>query len=75
MTINVGDIWQRKEPIKGDDYNEIRVCGVVGHAGERPDEYSIESTTEFGPVLQTDAEGITNFCTLISSGDPEGDWS
>ena len=60
---------------QGDGYDLIRVCGLVDHAGERPAEYSIESTTEFRPVLQTDAEGITGYCDLVTSGDPEEDWS
>jgi hypothetical protein len=72
-TINVNDVYARREPV-GDAYDEVRVCGVVGHGGQRPDEYSIESTTTFGPVLQTDAAGILEHCDRISSGDPEDAW-
>jgi hypothetical protein len=71
--INVGDIWARREKL-GDPYDEVRVSGVVDHAGLRPPEFSIESTTEFGPTLQTDAAGLLDYCDLVSSGDPESKW-
>ncbi|MFI4977729.1 MAG: hypothetical protein ACHQC8_03490 [Solirubrobacterales bacterium] len=71
--INVGDRWKRREPM-GDAYDEITVCGLVDHAGRRPSEYSIASATSFGPVLQTDAAGIIDFCDLVASGDPDDEW-
>jgi hypothetical protein len=72
-TIHVNDVWARKEPL-GDSYDEVKVVGVVDHAATRPNEYTIQSTTEFGDTLQTDAEGLTDFCDLIASGEA-WDWS
>ena len=72
--IHVNDIWQRNEPV-GDDYDRVRVVGVVGFNGERQDEYSIQPADSFGATLQTDKSGLVDFCTLIESGDPESDWT
>jgi hypothetical protein len=71
--INVGDVWKRREPLD-DPYDEIVVCGIVGCDGKRPDEYSIESAHIFGPVLQSDREGILQWCDLVSSGDDDAKW-
>jgi hypothetical protein len=69
--ITVGDVWARDNP-QGDEYDRVRVVGLVDHAGREPDEYTIISdTAEFGAVIQTDAAGLLDFCKLVSSGDPE----
>jgi hypothetical protein len=73
--INVGDRWKRVE-LLGDAYDEVVVTGKVDHAGFRPDEWSIASATDdFGPTVQTTADGILDFCELVTSGRaPEEDW-
>jgi hypothetical protein len=71
--INVGDRWKRRDPLD-DPYDEIVVCGIIGCDGKRPDEYSIESAHTFGPVLQTDAAGIVDYCALIESGEDDDGW-
>jgi len=69
--INVGDVWARDNPI-GDEFDRVRVVGLVDCAGRTPNEFTIISdTAEFGAVIQTDAAGILDFCKLVSSGDPE----
>jgi hypothetical protein len=71
--IAVGDIWKRRVEAH-DDFDRIVVTGLVNHAGFRPDEWSIQSaTSDFGPTVQTTAQGISDFCDRVSSGDPEAD--
>jgi hypothetical protein len=74
--INVGDRWKRRVELH-DDFDEIVVTGLVDHAGFRANEYSIQSTISgFGPTIQTSAQGIYDFCSLVKSGaDPEEDWA
>jgi hypothetical protein len=72
--INVNDVWRRREPL-GDTFDEIVVRGCVDHASFRPSVWVITSATDFGPVLQTTASGILDSCDLVSSGDPEADWT
>lgn len=70
-TINVGDIWERKEKL-GDEYDRVRVVGKVDHAGRLADEWSIQPADSFGSTIQSDAEGF-EACTLVSSGDADGE--
>jgi hypothetical protein len=72
--INVNDVWKRKTPV-GDDFDEIVVCGLVDHASRLPNEYTVRSATAFGSPVQTDAAGILDHCELVTSGDPESEWS
>jgi hypothetical protein len=72
-TPHINDVWARREP-QGDAYDTVKVVGLVDHAATRPNEYTIQSTSEFAPTLQTDAAGLTQFCDLVSSGD-SWDWS
>ena len=60
---------------RDDPFDEVRVVGEVFVGEGEPAEYTIVSTGEFGPTVQTAAEGLTDFCDLVSSGDPEDDWS
>jgi hypothetical protein len=63
--INVGDIWRRRCELH-DDFDVVRVVGLVSHAGFHPDEFTIQSATaEFGPTLGTNADGILQHCTLV----------
>jgi hypothetical protein len=73
MNITVGDVFARKKPL-GDPYDEVRVCGLVTHDGQRPNEYTIQSTTEFANTLQTDRSGLVDFCDRISAADPDETW-
>jgi hypothetical protein len=71
--INIGDVWKRRTPV-GDNYDSIRVCAMVDHAGFRPNEWMIRSATaDFSDAIQTEAAGILNHCDRVSSGDPECD--
>ncbi len=73
--INVGDVWKRRCELH-DEFDEVRVTGLVSHAGFRPDEWSLQSaTSDFGPTIQTTAEGLTDHCELVTSGDPDADWT
>jgi len=73
--ILVGDVWRRRCELH-DDFDLVRVTAMVDHGGFRPDEWIIRSATaDFGPVLQTTAAGIIDFCTLVTSGEPgDEDW-
>jgi hypothetical protein len=72
--IRVGDIWKRNDPL-GDEYDLVKVGGVVDEAGQRPNEYTLKSETIFAPTIQTDAAGLLDHCTLISRvDDADEDW-
>jgi hypothetical protein len=71
--IIVGQVWSRREPL-GDGYDVVRVCGLVDHAGNRENEWTI-APLEFGaPVLQTDAAGLLDFCDLLTEATAPEDW-
>ena len=73
--IHIGDRWRRRVE-SHDPYDEIIVTGLVDHAGYRPNEYSIQSATAFLPTIQTTAQGIYDFCDLVTSGaDPGDEWA
>jgi hypothetical protein len=74
-TITVGDRWKRRVEIH-DEFDEVIVTGLVSHAGFRPDEWSLQSAiADFGPTIQTTADGLLDHCDLISSGDPDSEWA
>jgi hypothetical protein len=70
----VGDIYSRRVKF-GDAYDLIRIVGLVDFAGERPNEYTLQPANDFGATIQSDAAGILDHCDLISSGDPDDEWS
>jgi hypothetical protein len=72
-TVNVGDVWARREALEGDPYNTVTVVGVVTSL-ERPDEYTLQPLHEFGTTIQTTKSGLVDHCDLISSGDPNDKW-
>jgi hypothetical protein len=63
--ITPGQIWRRRVE-QHDGFDLIEVAGEVPNDGRTPPEWTVRSAVEFGPVLGTSAEGITEFCTLIS---------
>jgi hypothetical protein len=73
QAIIVGQVWQRRQAL-GDAYDVVRVCGLVDHAGNRENEYTI-APLEFGaPVLQTDAAGLLDYCDLLTQATEPEDW-
>jgi hypothetical protein len=75
--VRVGDIWERREALTGDDaqYNKVYVGGLVSEAGLRPDEYAIKPADQFGETLQVDKSSLIDHCTLLSrADDADEDW-
>jgi hypothetical protein len=71
--IHVGDVYARREPL-GNDFDTIKVVGLVDHKGFRPDEWTVQPAHVFGPTIQTTAEGITEFCNLVTAAEPQESW-
>jgi hypothetical protein len=71
--IRVGDIWRRRIELH-DEWDEVRVCGKVFCGEGVEPEWTVTPSKEFGPVVQTAAEGITDFCTRVSEG-AEQEWT
>jgi hypothetical protein len=72
--IRVNDIWRRNDPL-GDEYDLVRVGGVVDEAGQRANEFTLKSELTFAPTIQTDAAGLLDHCTLVSRADEaDEDW-
>jgi DNA-binding XRE family transcriptional regulator len=54
----VGDVWRRNTPL-GDEYDLVRVGGVVDEAGQRPNEYTLKSELTFSPTFRQTRAGCS----------------
>lgn len=75
--VRVGDTWERREPLDGDDaqFNRVYVGGLVNEGGFRSDEYTIKPADSFGETLQVDKSSLIDHTTLVSRvDDPDEDW-
>jgi hypothetical protein len=70
--MHVGDIWARRVRL-GDAYDVVRVVAKI-ELRDEPVGWSITPAEDFGPVVETDPDGITEHCDLITSGDPDYEW-
>jgi hypothetical protein len=71
--IHINDVWKRRVELH-DPFDVIRVVGLIDHAGQHANEWTIRAEGEFGPTIGTAASGILDHCDLVSRVDAEADW-